>query len=260
MRGCIAGAILCLGPWIAGWAYDAEVTTARVVLVGDSTLAPLSGYGDALCQRFAPSVTCLNLARNGSSSLSYRESGLWQAVLTLITRPPNTRSYVLIQFGHNDQPGKPGRSTTLEEFSGNLQRYIREARAVGARPVLVTPLSRRRFEDGQLVRNLEPWAEVMRVVAEQTRTPLVDLNRDSSAVLQEMGPSEANTLARGAPTPEALAAALEGNSAALPPPEPPLRYVFDYTHLGPKGAALFADVVADELRVAVPFLGRELPK
>jgi lysophospholipase L1-like esterase len=239
-------------------AYCVEVTAARVVLVGDSTVAPLHGYGDALCQRFEPGIRCLNLAKNGASTLSYRTSGLWQAVLTLITRPPYTRSYVLIQFGHNDQPGRPGRSTTLEEYAGNLKRYVREAREVGAQPVLITPLSRRQFEDGKLIRNLEPWARIMREVAEQTETPLLDLNRDSSEALQSMGPLEASALARGAPPPEVVAAARTGNTVAIARPSPSLRDAFDYTHLGPKGAELFAAMVAEELREAVPGLARRI--
>jgi lysophospholipase L1-like esterase len=258
MRSCIAGAIACLGLACAVVADAGDVTTARVVLVGDSTVAPLHGYGDALCQRFAPSVTCLNLARSGSSTLSYRQSGLWDAALTLIEKPPYTRSYVLIQFGHNDQPGKPGRSTTLEEYAGNLKRYVREARAVGALPVLVTPLSRRQFEDGRLIRNLEPWAAAMRRAAEEADAPLVDLNSVSAAALQEMGPTEANMLARGLPPPEVVAAALKGDTVALPPPAVPARDAFDYTHLGPKGAELFASMVAQELQAATPVLGRQL--
>ncbi len=258
MPGLIAGAVLWLASLVLTAAHAVEVASARVVLIGDSTVAPLHGYGDALCGRFAPSVTCLNMARAGSSTLSYRTSGLWQAVQTLVARPPYTRSYVLIQFGHNDQPGNPGRSTTLEEYAGNLQRYVREARELGAQPILVTPLSRRQFEGGQLVRNLEPWAAVMRVVAEQTKTPLVDLYLESAEALQSMGPTQANTLARGAPPPEVVAAALAGNSAAISRPEAPLRRAFDYTHVGPNGAELFASMVAAEMREAVPALRRQI--
>jgi lysophospholipase L1-like esterase len=58
--------------------------------------------------------------------------------------------HVLIQFGHNDQPGKPGRSTDLaSEYPANLKRYVDEVRAAGGQPVLVTPLTRRSFRDGQ---------------------------------------------------------------------------------------------------------------
>ena len=78
-----------------------------VLLVGDSTMAPDTGYGDALCARLEPALACLNLARGGRSTLSYRAEGLWDRVLArLRARAPGTPAHVLIQFGHNDQPGK----------------------------------------------------------------------------------------------------------------------------------------------------------
>src|SRR5438067_2200746 len=86
----------------------------RVILVGDSTMATRSGYGDALCHHFSPEVTCINLARGGRSSGSFRAEGLWDGVQRMLKDDGNYKaSYVLVQFGHNDQPGKPGRSTDL---------------------------------------------------------------------------------------------------------------------------------------------------
>ena len=258
MRTTITGVCLYLAIVAAGIAHAGEVSKARVVLVGDSTLAPNSGYGNALCARFAPSARCLNMARSGDSSMSYREEGLWKAVLVLATKPPYTRSYVLIQFGHTDQRGKPGISTTLEQFSANLTRYVQEAREVGAQPVLVTPLTRRKFENGKVARSLEQWAEATRQVAEQMQVPLLDLNRDSVNAVEGMGSTAANTLARGAPPPDVAAAALTGTTIAAPAPVGPLRDAFDYTHLGPKGAEFFAALVAQEIRGAIPALGRHI--
>ena len=37
--------------------------------------------------------------------------------------------YVLIQFGHNNEPGKPGRSTDMPTFVSNMVSYAQEARA-----------------------------------------------------------------------------------------------------------------------------------
>ncbi|MEO6279298.1 hypothetical protein [Roseateles sp.] len=91
----------------------------RLILVGDSTMAPRSGYGNALCARFQQ-VACINLARGGRSSKSFRAEGLWDTVMALLAEKGN-KTLVLIQFGHNDQPGKPGRSTDLAtEFPANL--------------------------------------------------------------------------------------------------------------------------------------------
>jgi lysophospholipase L1-like esterase len=196
----------------------------NVLLIGDSTMAPRTGYGDALCASFAPHVTCLNLARGGRSSASYRAEGLWDQALRRAQERPG-KTYLLIQFGHNDQPGKPGRSTDLEtEFPVNMARYVDEA--IGARltPVLVTPLTRRTFREGKLHNDLIPWAEAVRRVAADKRVPLMDLNTHSAAAVAALGQAEADTLAM-APAPE---------SGAEPDPK------FDRTHLGPKGAQLFA--------------------
>ena len=56
-------------------------SSLRVILVGDSTMATKSGYGDALCARFQPEVSCLNLAKGGRSTKSFRAEGLWDLSL-----------------------------------------------------------------------------------------------------------------------------------------------------------------------------------
>ena len=94
----------------------AAAEPAAVLLVGDSTMAARTGYGQALCARLEPATACLNLARGGRSTLSYRAEGLWDALIAQLKAGPagaaGAARYVLIQFGHNDQPGKPGRNGT----------------------------------------------------------------------------------------------------------------------------------------------------
>jgi len=155
----------------------------RIILVGDSTMAPNNGYGPGLCARMTPEVTCLNLAKNGRSTSSYRAEGSWNQVIAELKDGVGFSAiWVLIQFGHNDQPGKPGRSTDLEtEFGPNLKRYVDEVRAVGGRPVLITPLTRRSFRDNKLQDTLQPWADATRKVAAATGVPLLDLHTDSMA-------------------------------------------------------------------------------
>ena len=136
-------------PGVAQSQPQTQVLAPTVYLVGDSTLAPNTGYGEALCSRLTPALACANLARGGRSTLSYRAEGLWDVLLQrLKARPAGSGvAHVLIQFGHNDQPGKPGRSTDLAtEYPANLARYVNELRAVGAVPVLMTPLTRRSFK------------------------------------------------------------------------------------------------------------------
>src|SRR5262249_33370922 len=128
----------------------------RIILVGDSTVAPVNGWGPGFCALTSPEVTCVNLGKNGRSTSSYRAEGSWDKVIEQLKSGGSFRAtYVLIQFGHNDQPGKAGRSTDLAtEFPANMRRYAQEVAAAGGKPVLVTPLTRRSFQNGKLKADL----------------------------------------------------------------------------------------------------------
>lgn len=244
-------ALATLAPYIHAGA--AEPPPIRVILVGDSTMATKSGYGDALCARFTPQVTCVNLARGGRSSKSFREEGRWDEVKRMLEDGGAFRAtYVLVQFGHNDQPGKAPRSTDLvTEFPANMARYATETRALGGIPVLVTPLSRRTFAGDYLRDDLAPWAEATRRVARREHAALLDLNVDSAAAVQAMGRREADTLAMAPPPSAAVTAPVSANAAKVEVAGA-ARSAFDYTHLGAKGADVFARMVERELVQALP--------
>lgn len=260
------------------------ISASKIILVGDSTTAVIGGWGPSFCADHVTSfVACVNLARGGRSSGSYFAEGSWDLALSEMSTPGFVATYVLIQFGHNDQPGKPGRSTDLaSEFPANLRRYVAETRARGAIPVLVTPLVRRQFVDGRLQNDLEPWAAAIRAVAAETGTPLVDLNAASVTAVQALGPTMAARFAQSPPSGEVSAAMLTGttiaaNSGSAPAPAPgpvappvpaqnnaavealgQARTSFDYTHLGRTGADFFAALVTRDLMIAVPELRRSL--
>ncbi len=202
-----------------------HASAATVFLVGDSTMAPNTGYGDALCQRLTPALDCVNLGRGGRSTKSYRAEGLWDALLARLASGSGP-AHVLIQFGHNDQPGKAERTTDLAtEYPANLARYVAEARAAGAVPVLVTPLTRRTFEGARLTDGLQPWSDAMRRVAREQNVPLIDLHVLSMGAVQPLGQAGADELAEAAP----------GDRR------------FDPTHVGERGACVFADIMSREL-------------
>ncbi len=285
MKNLIPIIALCLA---ASWAtsMEAQQTTTqklppiRIILVGDSTVAPRNGWGPGCYALLEPHSTCLNMAKNGRSTSNYRAEGSWDQVLAELKRNSDfSATYVLIQFGHNDQPGKPGRSTDLAtEFPQNLHHYVQEVKTAGAKPVLVTSLTRRSFHEGKLKDDLTPWAEATRKVAAEESVPVIDLYAKSYAAVLKMGASAANTLAM-APPPEFIAeAAKKGESPPAPKPAvqpvtepnkasaqavstnnaiepksetPP---VFDYTHLGEKGSAYFGNMVAHEFSTAIPGL------
>ncbi|QCB56869.1 rhamnogalacturonan acetylesterase [Sphingopyxis sp. PAMC25046] len=244
----------------------------KIILVGDSTMAPHSGWGGAFCAHHVKSsVACLNTGRGGRSTRSYRQEGSWDIALAEAKVPGYRGTWVLIQFAHNDQSSKSERWTDeTTEFPANLRRFVEEVRAAGATPVLVTPLTRREFRDGKLRNTLASWSDQIRGVAKAMDVPLVDLNALSAAQAQEMGAETATKLAQVPPTPEELAAAKAGTTLTArpaPPPPPPITgdgargqvtRKFDYTHLGNVGAEVTAKLVTQALARAVPGLRSQL--
>ncbi|MDZ4290137.1 MAG: GDSL-type esterase/lipase family protein, partial [Prosthecobacter sp.] len=163
----------------------------RMVLAGDSTVASvvtppkdrptLAGWGQML-KEFVPRAEIINLARSGASSKSFRSLGLWDKVLA--EKP----DYVLIQFGHNDQPGKGERTTDPKgDYRDNLRRFIEEVRAVGGKPILVTSVARRAFVDGKMTSSLGPYVEAVQQVGKDMQVPVIDLHRVSFALFEQMG-------------------------------------------------------------------------
>jgi hypothetical protein len=51
---------------LAGLAH-AQNSPIRIILIGDSTVAPKNGWGPGFCALTSPDVTCINEAKNGRS-------------------------------------------------------------------------------------------------------------------------------------------------------------------------------------------------
>jgi lysophospholipase L1-like esterase len=198
-------------------------------------MATKSGYGDAFCARFTPEVSCINLARGGRSSGSFRAEGRWDEVQRLLNDGAGFQAtYVLVQFGHNDQPGKPGPLDRLRHRIPRQHGALRaRGQALGGVPVLVTPLTRRTFHGQYLHNDLAPWADATRKAAAREHAVLLDLNADSYAAVQAMGQAEADTLAVAPPPAAGSPAPLDPNKVE---PQGAAKSAFDRTHVGAKGA------------------------
>jgi lysophospholipase L1-like esterase len=263
------------------------IAAQKIILVGDSTTQVLSGWGGEFCAHHLTSnVSCINLGRGGRSSFSYRAEKSWDIALSEMQTKGYKKIYVLIQFGHNDMPGKPGRSTDVKtEFPKFLTQYVIEAKKAGAIPILVTPLTRRSFKDGVLENDLMPWADAARLVAKEQNVALIDLNALSAQMVQKMGALESLKLAQLPPPQEVIDAAKGGNTIEVPKPnnQTPLpcttaptttncqanvkptgvpsgkvNMYFDYTHIGDDGAKVFAKIITEELAKIEPDLSGSL--
>src|SRR5574339_16021 len=161
-----------------------QAPVVRVVLVGDSTVAEDSGWGPGFRRLAGNGVDVVNMAANGRSSKSFIDEGLWTKALAAHGQ------YYLIQFGHNDEPGKgPERETDPRTtYRSLIARYVDESRAIGATPVLVTSLVRRIFTpDGTIKTTQTPYVEAVRALAAEKRVPLVDLHAISLADAEHAG-------------------------------------------------------------------------
>ncbi|HEX7955343.1 MAG TPA: glycosyl hydrolase family 28 protein [Pyrinomonadaceae bacterium] len=204
----------------------------KIVLVGDSTVGESDGWGPGFRRFVSADAEVLNMAKNGRSSKSYAAEGWWKKALEL------KGDYILIQFGHNDMPGKgPERETDpATTYAANITRYVDEARAAGVKPVLVTSLTRRRFgKDDRVNSDLHPYADAVKRVAAEKGVPLIDLHALSIALVDRMGRKASDELGK-------MKADGKGGQE------------MDYTHLGQKGGEVFGRVVAEELRKVEPAL------
>lgn len=122
----------------------------HIYYIGDSTVQfnsyatyPQTGMSQALSLFTQPDVTVHCHGKNGRSTKSFLEEGLFAPVEAAL----GEGDLLLIQFGHNDNKPDEARFTQpFGSFRKNLLHYIRAARAKGAYPVLVTPIARRLFD------------------------------------------------------------------------------------------------------------------
>ncbi|WP_338877171.1 GDSL-type esterase/lipase family protein [Spirosoma sp. SC4-14] len=112
------------------------------------------------------------------------EENRWQSVVDNLKEG----DYVFIQFGHNDEVPTKKSYTTEADFQANLIRFITETRAKKATPVLITPVARRKFDDAGKIEGTHPvYSELVRNVAANQNTLLIDLDTQSQQLLQQFG-------------------------------------------------------------------------
>ncbi|MFN3302571.1 MAG: rhamnogalacturonan acetylesterase [Roseateles sp.] len=200
-----------------------------LILIGDSTVrnghddgqgkGPDGqwGWGNPIAAYLDPSkINVVNRAVGGLSSRTYRTSGHWDRTKALIKKG----DWVLMQFGHNDAspvndnsrargvlrgtgPEKEeinnlltGKPETVYTYGAYLRGYVAEIRALGATPVIASPVIRKRWEaDGKTVTraggNFAGWAAE---VARQEGVAFIDLNEWGAQRYEALGKDVVATL------------------------------------------------------------------
>ena len=224
---------------------------AKILMAGDSTMAdkPLfkqvedsltgesieeafqeRGWGQLLPEFISAEGTVLNFARNGRSTRTFVEGGLWSELYDQVS----PGDLIIIQFGHNDGVITKRSYTNPTQFRLNFVAFVNEVKARGGHPVLCTPVARRRFNDeGMLEATHGDYPEIIRSVAAQEEVPLIDMEALTSQWLQQAGVEGSKQYFHKLPP---------GVSRLYP------RGLDDNTHFNELGAHEVAQMFVDEIK------------
>jgi len=174
-------------------------------LVGDSTVRNGKadgaggqwGWGEPLVDCFdTAKINVVNRAIGGRSSRTYITEGRWDELLALL-KPGD---FVAIQFGHNDSgplddasrargtlPGVgseskeidnpiTGKHEVVHTYGWYMEKYVSDAQAKGATPIVCSLIPRKIWKDGKIVRGAASYGGWAQEVAAAKSTAFVDLN------------------------------------------------------------------------------------
>jgi len=226
-----------------------EKKKITIWLCGDSTMSiketkayPETGWGMPFVYFWDSTVLVENLARNGRSTSSFRNEGLWKKVLD----NAGEGDYVFIQFGHNDEVSTKKTYTTETEFRNNLKQYVSEARSKKTTPILLTPMARRKFDtNGKIEGTHDVYSQIVRDVAKEEKVVLLDMDKITQQFYQQVGVENSRLL-----------------FLQLKPGEHP-NYPDgkeDNTHFNELGARLVAQEVLVEIKKQIPMLAGRIIK
>jgi lysophospholipase L1-like esterase len=195
LRGALPLALLGL----LAFAPPAPPRKTKIYLIGDSTMAnkvratfPETGWGMPLATFFDTTVVVDNRAQNGRSTRTFLAENRWQPVVDNL----QPGDYVFIQFGHNDESANyPDRYTSPEDYRRNLIKFVTETRSRQGNPVLLTPVTRRYFDkEGHIKETHVLYSAATMAVAKEYKVTLVDMDKLSRALLQQLGDEQSKLL------------------------------------------------------------------
>jgi len=224
-----------------------EKKKIKIFIAGDSTASikdikayPETGWGMPFVYFWDSTVNVVNKAKNGRSTKSFKNEGLWMKILD----ESSEGDYVFIQFGHNDEVPTKSNATTEPEFKNNLKQYIAESRSKKAIPVLLTSMARRSFDSiGKIKGTHDVYAQITRDVAKEENVVLFDMDKKTQALYQQFGVENSRLL-----------------FLQLKPGEHP-NYPDgkeDNTHFSEMGARLVAQLVLKEIKQQLPELAARI--
>ena len=185
-------------------------------IIGDSTVRNGDGrgsnqqwgWGSFMSLHFDTSkINIRNHAIGGRSSRTFITEGRWDSILVRLKKG----DYVIMQFGHNDAGPlddtarargtirgigdeskeifnpKTNKQEVVYTYGWYMRKYIRDAKAKGAVPIVCSPIPRNDWKEGKVARSTESYAKWAREVAQQEGAAFIDLNELVAKKYEEMG-------------------------------------------------------------------------
>ncbi|KAM0546981.1 hypothetical protein ACHAPJ_010643 [Fusarium lateritium] len=150
-----------------------------------------------------------NLAKNGRSTRSFINEGLWKDLLSKTA----SGDFVVIEMGHNDDmdpttsnrgtlPGTGDETVTVTTSSGKtevvhtfgwyLRKMIVDVEAKGATPI-ISGLVTRNYWNGNTLQSDWAFADYAETVARAAGVEYIDHTKYSVALFQALGPTKSKT-------------------------------------------------------------------
>ncbi len=217
-------------------------------IIGDSTVKngdgkntnQLQGWGSFIDTYFdTTKITIENNAIGGRSSRTFITDGRWDKILTTLKKA----DYVIMQFGHNDGGALDDtarargtikgigedsieiynpirkRKEVVHTYGWYMRKYVNDAKARGAIPIVCSPIPRNDWKGGKVLRSNDSYTLWAKQIAEQTGTYFIDLNNIIADELEKIGQEKA--------------------SAFFPQ---------EHTHTNKEGAVFNATIVVNEIK------------
>lgn len=191
-------------------------------IIGDSTVKngdgknsnELQGWGSFIEPFFDTTrIRISNQAIGGRSSRTFITDGRWDKILANLQKG----DYVIMQFGHNDGSAldDTARARGTIKGIGNdsmeiynpirkqkeivhtygwyMRKYVNEAKARGAIPIVCSPIPRNDWKDGKVLRSNDTYTKWAKEVADQTGAYFIDLHNIISDEFEKMGEKKAGS-------------------------------------------------------------------
>ena len=215
-----------------------EKRLPTLFIIGDSTVRNNTkgqlGWGDPIAALFDKAkIKVENRALGGRSSRTFINEGLWDKVLAGM-RPGD---FVLMQFGHNDGGpldkapargslkgsgpetkeivnAKSGKTEVVHTYGWYMRKYVSDAKAKGATPIVLSQIPRNIWKDDKVLRASGDYGKWAAEAAQAEGAFFVDLNEIVAKQYDKLGPEKVNALFEGDHT-HTNAAGARLNAAAV---------------------------------------------